>query len=73
MCICSEERLREVFERLDTDSDGSIGPEELKRYLEETGLSHEINDFHLRLMVKTLDTNGDGKIQFEEFLALMHF
>lgn len=63
--------LSEVFQAMDNDGDGEITGVELKEALVEMGLP--LTDTQIRCLVDEYDTNGDGRIQSEEFIALFPF
>ena len=61
------ERLFEAFCILDKDNDGKISKEELMEVLKtEKKQEKEIEKY-----IKMVDTNGDGTIDYTEFLQLM--
>ncbi|KAJ0410699.1 hypothetical protein ATCC90586_008284 [Pythium insidiosum] len=57
-------RLDEVFEAMDEDGDGHVSGDELKGTLFDIGLP--LTDAQVRCLVDEYDTNGDGKIQYED-------
>jgi Ca2+-binding EF-hand superfamily protein len=60
--LCSkEERLWETFCKLDVNNDGKISKEEIVQVLGNTVQAQEL--------IKAADTNGDGMIDYDEFLA----
>ncbi|CAH1788764.1 unnamed protein product [Owenia fusiformis] len=61
-------RYRKVFDRLDRDGSGSISSGELKVALEEVG--HRPSDEEVQELVKQIDTDGNGEVEWEEFLAI---
>merc|ERR1719277_1014523 len=68
----SEEDLREfreIFDLVDTDKGGSIGTEELKRLMDTLGIRTTPEE--LKLMVSEIDENGNGEIDFDEFVQVM--
>mmetsp|Transcript_128122 Transcript_128122/g.370912 ORF Transcript_128122/g.370912 Transcript_128122/m.370912 type:complete len:168 (+) Transcript_128122:111-614(+) len=68
----SEEDLqefREIFNLVDSDKGGSIGTEELARLMETLGIRTTTEE--LRLMVSEIDENGNGEIDFDEFVQVM--
>jgi len=54
-----------VFNKYDKDQNGAVDQEELQHLCMEMGT--RLSDEELKLAVKILDTNGDGKIEFPEF------
>ncbi|XP_058483723.1 plastin-3 [Solea solea] len=61
--------MREVFNKIDLDSDGSICDYELNELLKEAG--HDLPGFMVREIIQKLDRNQDNKISFEEFLSIV--
>ncbi|CAO2827100.1 unnamed protein product [Amaranthus hypochondriacus] len=67
--FANDEHLRKAFSYFDKDGNGYIEPEELQNALMEEGLddcSNVAND-----IFQEVDTDKDGKISFEEFVAMM--
>ena len=58
--------LKKAFEVMDANKDGVVTKDELKTLLK--GLGEEVTDEVVEEMIKIADDNGDGKIQFEEFV-----
>uniref|UniRef100_A0A3P9H5N5 EF-hand domain-containing protein n=1 Tax=Oryzias latipes TaxID=8090 RepID=A0A3P9H5N5_ORYLA len=62
--------LKDAFREFDIDGDGAITSEELRlamvKLLGEQTSKHEINS-----VVSEVDNNGDGKVDFEEFVKMM--
>ena len=58
-----------AFKAFDLNGDGFITPEELKTVLNKQNAS--LNDDQVNAFLKAADTNGDGKIDYPEFLKLM--
>eukprot|EP00468_Gymnochlora_sp_CCMP2014_P008225 CAMPEP_0167762388 /NCGR_PEP_ID=MMETSP0110_2-20121227/12739_1 /TAXON_ID=629695 /ORGANISM="Gymnochlora sp., Strain CCMP2014" /LENGTH=157 /DNA_ID=CAMNT_0007649255 /DNA_START=21 /DNA_END=494 /DNA_ORIENTATION=- len=63
------EEMREVFDLFDKDSDGTITISELGVVLKS--LKKNFNEKQLKEIIKKVDKNGDGQIDFEEFLKMM--
>ncbi|KAL2814472.1 hypothetical protein BJX63DRAFT_199611 [Aspergillus granulosus] len=64
-----EAELREAFAVFDQDKSGTISADELRRVLRSIG--DDISDADLDEMLKIADVNGDGSIDYEEFVRLM--
>lgn len=62
-----EERLYEAFRIFDKDNSGKISKDEIKKVLH---LNCE-NDQSVDKLMKEFDLNGDGEIDYQEFLAMM--
>ncbi|KAE9310078.1 hypothetical protein PF001_g10371 [Phytophthora fragariae] len=60
--------LEEIFKGMDDDKDGEIDAVELKAALLEMGLP--LTDAQIRCLADEYDVDGDGKIQYSEFVAL---
>ncbi|KAE8703417.1 hypothetical protein F3Y22_tig00110469pilonHSYRG00002 [Hibiscus syriacus] len=61
----SEEQLKLLFKVFDRDGNGFITAAELAQSMEKLGLSLTVEE--LTEMIMEADTDGDGKISFEEF------
>ncbi|CAG5929374.1 unnamed protein product [Menidia menidia] len=62
--------LKSAFVQFDLDGDGSINQEELKEAL-KTLLGEKLKKGELEEMLKELDINADGNIDFEEFVMML--
>lgn len=62
-----EERLSEAFQMLDRDSSGKISKDEIKKALK----LDDLDDVTLEKYIKEYDLNGDGEIDYNEFLNMM--
>ncbi|KAI9531577.1 phospholipid scramblase 1 [Dissostichus eleginoides] len=65
------ENLREAFNRIDIDNSGFVSDFELQELFREASFS--LPGFKVREVIETFlrgDTNKDGKISFEEFVAI---
>lgn len=63
------EKLWEVFKVFDSDSSGAISTEELGQVMRSLGQSP--NETELRDLIKEVDVDFSGTIDFQEFKALM--
>lgn len=69
----SDQRLYQVFRDLDSNEDGKIRIEEIESKLKEILTSDDNNNIdEMVQMLKTTDSNGDGVIDYEEFLHALH-
>ena len=64
------ESMRAAFASFDKDGSGSISVEELREVLVEN-LGQQVSDDELDRLVKLADANGDGEIDFDEFVKLL--
>jgi calmodulin len=69
--LCKEKiaEFKCAFELFDMDHDGLITTKELGTIIQRLGQTPSESD--LRLMIKEVDKDGNGSIDFEEFLSLM--
>jgi len=68
----SEEQItnvRAAFDAADANKSGTIEATELKVIM--ASLGHELSDEEVGNILKTLDINGDGKLQFDEYLKMV--
>jgi len=61
--------FREAFSLFDKDNSGSITAEELGTVMRSLG--QEISNAEIQHMIQEVDTDGDGSVDFDEFLTLM--
>jgi len=59
----------EQFSKFDTDGDESLGVAELEKMLEEAG--HILNQQILISVISVIDTSGDKRVDFSEYLAIL--
>ncbi|XP_027353284.1 calmodulin-like protein 11 isoform X3 [Abrus precatorius] len=65
----AEEDLKEAFRVFDKDEDGYISPSELRCVMITIG--ERVTGEELEQMVKEADLDGDGLIDYEEFVRMM--
>ncbi|KAJ1978572.1 hypothetical protein H4R35_001853 [Dimargaris xerosporica] len=61
--------LRDAFKAFDLNGDGYISKEELKSAMAQLG--EKLPDYEIDEMIHEADKNGDGKIDYEEFIKMM--
>ncbi|KAL4576850.1 hypothetical protein LXL04_012950 [Taraxacum kok-saghyz] len=66
--VDKEDRLFSAFSYFDKDGSGYITHEELQQACKEFG----VDDIHLEETIKEVDQNNDGRIDYGEFVAMMH-
>ena len=57
--------LKTAFEAIDANKDGVVSKEELSALLK--GLGEDVGDDVVTEMMNLADTDGDGKVNFDEF------
>jgi calcium-dependent protein kinase len=60
-----------AFNIFDRDQDGYIDQDELSYVLHTSSLGDDMDLEHVEDLIKEYDVNGDGKIDFEEFMLMM--
>jgi len=60
-----------AFSVFDRDGDGRISLAEFSQVLHDDSLQRSIGTDKLREMIQEFDLNGDGEIDFDEFMAMM--
>mmetsp|Transcript_30153 Transcript_30153/g.72869 ORF Transcript_30153/g.72869 Transcript_30153/m.72869 type:complete len:160 (+) Transcript_30153:245-724(+) len=63
------EELRQAFDLFDTDGSGTIDPKELRAAMQSLGFDAKNQTIYQ--MIKDIDKDGTGEIDFDEFLDLM--
>ncbi|XP_047157387.1 calmodulin-like protein 3 [Vigna umbellata] len=63
--------LKEAFDVFDKDNDGVISVEELALVLTSLGLKEGKKSEECREMIKKVDMDGDGMVNFKEFKRMM--
>jgi calmodulin len=65
----NEEDMMNVFRVFDKDGNGYITAAELKQAMES--LDEVVTDEDIEDMIREADTNGDGNVNYEEFIKMM--
>ncbi|ERN11033.1 hypothetical protein AMTR_s00024p00073390 [Amborella trichopoda] len=65
----SEEELKEAFKVFDKDQNGFISAAELRHVM--TNLGEKLTDEEVDEMIREADTDGDGQVNYEEFVRMM--
>jgi len=65
----SEEELREAFRVFDKDGNGHISANELRTVM--TTLGEKLTDEEVDEMIFEADLDGDGQVNYEEFVRMM--
>lgn len=65
--LITNDKLRAAFRLFDKDGNGAISPDEIKEAL---GIGDK-DDENLNKLLREIDENGDGEIQFDEFCHMM--
>ncbi|EHA8588299.1 calcium-dependent protein kinase 20 [Cocos nucifera] len=60
--------IKDMFERMDINSNGKISLEELKNGLHRLG--HQIADADVQILMEAADVDGDGSLDYGEFVAV---
>merc|ERR1712086_1239624 len=63
------EEIREAFNLFDADNSGAIDVRELKAAMRALGF--EVKKEELKKMISDIDSDGNGSIEFQEFLEMM--
>ncbi|XP_030456664.1 calmodulin-like protein 11 [Syzygium oleosum] len=64
-----EEELKEAFKVFDKDQNGYISPSELRNVM--INLGEKLTEEEVQQMISEADLDGDGQVDFEEFVKLM--
>lgn len=68
--LSEEEEMRQAFKVFDIDGNGVIDAQELR--LTMRNLGENLTDEDVKAMIRAADKNGDGKIDYEEFIKMMY-
>ena len=61
--------LEEAFKVFDKDNDGFISAAELRHVM--TNLGEKLTEEEVNEMIREADANGDGRINYDEFIKIM--
>ncbi|KAJ6466852.1 hypothetical protein C8R45DRAFT_1020304 [Mycena sanguinolenta] len=65
----SEEEIRQAFAVFDKDGNGTISVTELQQVMRSLG--EKLTDREVEEMIREADVDGDGEINYDEFLQMM--
>ena len=65
----SADDLKDAFAVFDRSGDGNISPDELQRIMINVGEPVSLED--VNAVIKQADVDGDGEIDFEEFVGII--
>ena len=65
-----DDELKAIFRVVDTDESGYLSSDEVRQLL--VGHGELISDGQLEEYMKVMDVNGDGRVNYDEFLKLMN-
>ncbi|KAK3809400.1 MAG: putative calmodulin [Benniella sp.] len=65
----SEDEIKEAFKVFDKDGNGYISPAELRHVM--ANLGEKLSDEEIDQMVREADQDGDGNINYDEFVKMM--
>lgn len=66
--LLQEEKLKTAFSFYDADGSGSISTDEIKEVL---GVGKQISEAVWLQVLKEVDSDGNGEVDFEEFKTMM--
>jgi calmodulin len=65
-----EAEMRQAFKVFDIDGNGFIDAHELRLTMQNLG--ENLTEEDVKAMISEADTNGDGRIDYEEFIKMMY-
>ncbi|KAG6664809.1 hypothetical protein I3843_02G103100 [Carya illinoinensis] len=65
----AEEELKEAFKVFDKDQNGFISASELRHVM--INLGEKLTDEEVQQMIREADLDGDGQVNYEEFVKMM--
>jgi len=70
LCSIRDFALHSAFERLDRDASNWVGSKELVNFLRDNAVVH-VSDGEAYDLVKFFDSDGNGKLSFQEFIQML--
>lgn len=68
--VDKDDILQESFKVFDRDNSGTIGVAELHRVMKLLG--QDFRDFEIQAMIRAVDIDGDGAVNYEDFKNMMN-
>jgi len=65
--LCNQETIKDTFDMFDENKDGKISKDELRKVFQNMG--KQASEEELSNWMENVDENGDGVIEFKEFLV----
>jgi len=65
-----EKALRRLFDEFDTDNSGFITADNVRQLINDAGFGDDVTDEEISELISRVDKEGDGKVSFEEFVAV---
>jgi len=69
--LLNEQTLKFAFQFFDKDGNGDITRDSIKNVFFPNINKNDVRESRLQSIIKDVDTNGDGKISFQEFSSVM--
>lgn len=70
LCAIRDFALHSAFERIDRDASNWVGTKELVNFLRDNAVLH-VSDGEAYDLVKFFDSDGNGKLSFQEFIQML--